>query len=73
LLTILKNLNCYFSVYKKVITRSTRKKENEDGHLATIFDFSTITNATNNFSIRNKLGEVGFGPVYKVYSWSLIS
>jgi hypothetical protein len=53
-------------------TGSTRK-EKEDGDLAAIFDFSTITNTTNNFSIRNKLGEVGFGPVYKVYSWSLIS
>ncbi|RDY00481.1 G-type lectin S-receptor-like serine/threonine-protein kinase, partial [Mucuna pruriens] len=30
-----------------------------------IFDFSTIVNATGNFSIRNKLGEGGFGPVYK--------
>ncbi|XP_058769167.1 G-type lectin S-receptor-like serine/threonine-protein kinase At4g27290 [Vicia villosa] len=41
------------------------KKETEDGELATIFDFSTITNATNHFSNRNKLGEGGFGPVYK--------
>ncbi|XP_027342924.1 G-type lectin S-receptor-like serine/threonine-protein kinase At4g27290 [Abrus precatorius] len=30
-----------------------------------IFDLSTIANATNNFFIRNKLGEGGFGPVYK--------
>ncbi|KAL2331507.1 hypothetical protein Fmac_019088 [Flemingia macrophylla] len=30
-----------------------------------IFDFSTIANATSNFSISNKLGEGGFGPVYK--------
>ncbi|KAK7401871.1 hypothetical protein VNO78_13702 [Psophocarpus tetragonolobus] len=30
-----------------------------------IFDFSTIANATSNFSIGNKLGEGGFGPVYK--------
>ncbi|XP_020215408.1 G-type lectin S-receptor-like serine/threonine-protein kinase At4g03230 [Cajanus cajan] len=29
------------------------------------FDFATIVNATNNFSIENKLGEGGFGPVYK--------
>ncbi|XP_058721814.1 G-type lectin S-receptor-like serine/threonine-protein kinase At4g27290 [Vicia villosa] len=41
------------------------KKETEDGELATIFDFSTITDATNHFSNRNKLGEGGFGPVYK--------
>uniref|UniRef100_A0A5B6Z6H6 Receptor-like serine/threonine-protein kinase n=1 Tax=Davidia involucrata TaxID=16924 RepID=A0A5B6Z6H6_DAVIN len=29
------------------------------------FDLVTITNATNNFSGDNKLGEGGFGPVYK--------
>ncbi|KAL5078196.1 hypothetical protein RYX36_017180 [Vicia faba] len=41
------------------------KKKKEDGDLKTIFDFSTIINATNHFSSRNKLGEGGFGPVYK--------
>ncbi|CAK8564584.1 unnamed protein product [Lathyrus sativus] len=41
------------------------KKEKEDGDLATVFDFSTIANATNHFSNINKLGEGGFGPVYK--------
>jgi hypothetical protein len=30
------------------------------------FDLSTICNATDNFSSKNKLGECGFGPVYKV-------
>ena len=30
------------------------------------FDLSTIFKATDNFSINNKLGEGGFGPVYKV-------
>ncbi|CAJ2638937.1 unnamed protein product [Trifolium pratense] len=40
-------------------------KHKEDGDLATVFDFSTITRATNNFSNRNKLGQGGFGPVYK--------
>ncbi|KAI9075609.1 hypothetical protein K1719_042409 [Acacia pycnantha] len=29
------------------------------------FDFSVIAKATNNFSTLNKLGEGGFGPVYK--------
>lgn len=32
------------------------------------FDLSTIEAATNNFSERNKLGEGGFGEVYKVYT-----
>ena len=31
-----------------------------------LFDFRTIANATNNFSDGNKLGQGGFGPVYKV-------
>lgn len=30
------------------------------------FEFAKIVNATNNFSIKNKLGQGGFGPVYKV-------
>ena len=31
-----------------------------------IFNFQTIAAATDNFSTANKLGEGGFGPVYKV-------
>ncbi|CAM8900877.1 unnamed protein product [Rhodiola kirilowii] len=30
-----------------------------------LFDLETICKATNNFSVKNKLGEGGFGPVYK--------
>ncbi|GMJ05178.1 hypothetical protein like AT4G27290 [Hibiscus trionum] len=40
------------------------KNENEDMELA-VFEFGTIAQATDTFSIRNKLGEGGFGPVYK--------
>lgn len=32
------------------------------------FDLSIIVKATNDFSMDNKLGEGGFGPVYKVGS-----
>ncbi|XP_058779918.1 G-type lectin S-receptor-like serine/threonine-protein kinase At4g27290 isoform X1 [Vicia villosa] len=38
--------------------------DNEDIDIP-IFDLSTIANATNSFSIDNKLGQGGFGPVYK--------
>ncbi|KAL7131065.1 hypothetical protein ABFS83_13G174900 [Erythranthe nasuta] len=38
--------------------------ENKDFELP-LFDLSTISKATNNFSIENKIGEGGYGPVYK--------
>ena len=47
------------------------KKQNKDGqasHELQIFSFESISVATNNFSTENKLGEGGFGPVYKVNS-----
>nr|GME00303.1 G-type lectin S-receptor-like serine/threonine-protein kinase At4g27290 [Ipomoea batatas] len=31
----------------------------------TLFELSTVTRATNNFSLNNKIGEGGYGPVYK--------
>jgi len=31
-----------------------------------LFDLHVVAAATNNFSSENKLGEGGFGPVYKV-------
>lgn len=31
-----------------------------------LFGFDTIANATNNFAFTNKIGEGGFGLVYKV-------
>jgi len=31
-----------------------------------LFDFERLATATNNFHLSNKLGQGGFGPVYKV-------
>ena len=40
----------------------------EDASLEfSMYDFSQIADATDNFSPRNILGEGGFGPVYKVF------
>jgi hypothetical protein len=33
-----------------------------------LFDFEKLATATNNFHLSNKLGQGGFGPVYKVLS-----
>nr|XP_029122457.1 receptor-like serine/threonine-protein kinase SD1-8 isoform X3 [Elaeis guineensis] len=44
--------------------RNNEYKEGKDWELP-LFDLGTIIVATNNFSIENKLGKGGFGPVYK--------
>ncbi|XP_047260259.1 G-type lectin S-receptor-like serine/threonine-protein kinase SD1-1 [Capsicum annuum] len=44
--------------------RKKKLKLNEDIELP-LFPFSAITRATNNFSFNKKIGEGGFGPVYK--------
>ena len=48
-----------------------RNNDRQDSHELQIFSFETISAATRNFSTKNKLGEGGFGPVYKVLSLSL--
>ncbi|KAK2408428.1 G-type lectin S-receptor serine/threonine-protein kinase [Trifolium repens] len=39
--------------------------EDEDDLNLPLLAYSTLVTATNNFSIKNKIGEGGFGPVYK--------
>lgn len=43
-------------------------KIEDTGSEFSLYDFSQITDATDNFSQNNILGEGGFGPVYKVFS-----
>lgn len=38
----------------------------DDPYELLIYDFDSILVATDNFSLTNKLGQGGFGPVYKV-------
>ena len=38
----------------------------ENTNVPQVFSFTDIVVATNNFSNENKLGEGGYGPVYKV-------
>ncbi|KAJ1376667.1 putative serine/threonine-protein kinase [Sesbania bispinosa] len=60
-----------FYFYKKYTKRKTTTDlvtghTNQDEDQASpLFDIDTILAATNNFSIENKIGEGGFGPVYK--------
>ncbi|CAL5390599.1 unnamed protein product [Camellia sinensis] len=49
----------------------TNKTQKEDLELP-LFDFTVIADSTNNFSINNKLGEGGFGPVYKNIAFILM-
>ncbi|KAE8667303.1 S-locus lectin protein kinase family protein [Hibiscus syriacus] len=51
-------------VEDKNVNDKENKDENEDMELA-VFEFGTIAQATDNFSFHKKLGEGGFGPVYK--------
>ncbi|XP_062150847.1 G-type lectin S-receptor-like serine/threonine-protein kinase At2g19130 [Alnus glutinosa] len=46
-------------------TNNNMKKKEKDFELP-LFSYESISTATNNFSAVNKLGEGGYGPVYKV-------
>ncbi|WVY94233.1 hypothetical protein V8G54_033321 [Vigna mungo] len=48
----------------EIVTVTSHRNQNED-QASPIFDIDTILAATNNFSIENKIGEGGFGPVYR--------
>ncbi|CAL2240451.1 unnamed protein product [Prunus armeniaca] len=46
-------------------TKDYLGEDRDDMELPPLFDLSTVAKATNDFSSSNKLGEGGFGPVYK--------
>ncbi|KAK7412244.1 hypothetical protein VNO78_03695 [Psophocarpus tetragonolobus] len=50
----------------RIVTRLVAGRGNHnENHASPLFDIDTILAATNNFSIENKIGEGGFGPVYR--------
>lgn len=56
-----------FSIVGRIIYRKHFKhKLRKEGIDLSTFDFLIIARATENFAESNKLGEGGFGPVYKV-------
>ncbi|KAK4852049.1 hypothetical protein QYF36_020644 [Acer negundo] len=68
-LLILVIIFSFVCLRRKNSKKKKKKNTNADGNDNTVeslqFDFNTIIVATNNFSIDNKLGEGGFGVVYK--------
>ena len=51
---------------KRIISSGDNSDSNVLNNLR-VFRFTDIEEATNRFSFENKLGEGGFGPVYKVH------
>ncbi|XP_031128482.1 putative cysteine-rich receptor-like protein kinase 20 isoform X4 [Ipomoea triloba] len=60
-----------FQILRKMKGRKPKRYENSDSEEISLpeesveYDFITIQNATNNFSKKNRIGEGGFGVVYK--------
>ncbi|KAK2654865.1 hypothetical protein Ddye_014721 [Dipteronia dyeriana] len=46
-------------------TTKKQKRSKKKSHELQLFSFESIVSATNNFASTNKLGQGGFGPVYK--------
>ncbi|KAF3774874.1 Cysteine-rich receptor-like protein kinase 25 [Nymphaea thermarum] len=66
--TLLLCLLTFFLFFKKAKRKSTTQgygDEEIDSKIPLVFDLDIIRAATNNFSDANKLGEGGYGPVYK--------
>ena len=62
---------CYFWSNVEQTAGVGRKPEPRSSSMGELksptFDMISIAEATNQFSDSNKIGEGGFGPVYKVY------
>ncbi|KAK1393613.1 hypothetical protein POM88_012669 [Heracleum sosnowskyi] len=66
ILTVLLSLFLWYAYKRRMINKAGKVKVNEWQDLdLPLFDLLQIENATDNFSFTNKLGEGGFGSVYK--------
>ncbi|XP_076919269.1 G-type lectin S-receptor-like serine/threonine-protein kinase At4g27290 [Bidens hawaiensis] len=63
-LVILVSICLFYRYHRKKEHRQGTQSDDEDLELP-LYGLSAILKATNNFSLSNKLGEGGFGPVYK--------
>ncbi|KAL8064484.1 hypothetical protein ABFX02_01G094200 [Erythranthe guttata] len=54
----------YLKLKSRSVAGQSEESDGKDLELP-LYDLSTISKATHNFSLNNKLGEGGFGPVYK--------
>jgi hypothetical protein len=66
---------CLYDTEKRVkdlIDSAEFKEDDKKGIDVPFFDLASILAATDNFSEANKLGQGGFGPVYKVKIHSLV-
>ena len=59
---------CSESHVQDLIDLGEFKEEDEKGIDLPFYDLESIRVATHNFSNENKLGQGGYGPVYKVIS-----
>ncbi|XP_024626675.1 G-type lectin S-receptor-like serine/threonine-protein kinase At1g11330 [Medicago truncatula] len=63
---------CAYTTWRRISNHSANSSDNIIGEMSQDklqellkFDFEKVATATNNFDLSNKLGQGGFGPVYK--------
>lgn len=56
----------------ELVDTSMLKRDDDNNGEVKYFSLSTIRAATKSFSDTNKLGEGGFGPVYKVRIYTIV-
>ena len=64
---------CNLVISNRSVDVNEFPNDGKNGSDITIFSFECIKAATNNFSLENKLGKGGFGPVYMVSPKNFLS